>query len=416
MNQNVRAVPNAKAYLRQVMIGATLLTTVTASCLAQPAPARPVRIGVLSAVSTQGSAAGGLGALEAARLAVADFGGTVLGGPIELIQADMQDKPDLGSAIAREWYDRGGVDVIVDAPNSAVALAVLEVARQRNKILITSGAGATDFSGRLCAPTAFQWAFDSYSLSAGTARALTKAGARSWFFIVSDFAFGHSLERDASEVVKAAGGQVVGAVAHPTLTADLASPLLQAQQAHPNVIGLAEGPPDNINAVKQAAEFGITQSGTKLAAFYMTIADVHAMGLDAGQGLILTDPWYWDANEQTRAFAKRFWDSRRAMPSFQQAGTYSSVFQYLKAVQAAGTTDGPAVAAKLHELPVTDMFTMNGVVRADGLMAHDMLLVQVKSPSASTAPWDYYTVLQTLPAAELARPLSESACPLVRKP
>jgi branched-chain amino acid transport system substrate-binding protein len=373
-----------------------------------------VKIGVLTVFEAFGSDYAGKGSLVAAQMAVDDFGGKVNGKPIEIVSADTLQKADIASTYARKWYDQDQVDAIFDVPNSAVALAVLEIARQRNKIMVTGQAGSTRISGKNCAPTVMQWVFDTYNLSAGTARAVLKRGGDSWFFMVTDYAFGHDLANAAIAAIRQGGGKVLGQVQHPINTADMSSFILQAQQSKAKIIGLAEGPPDNFTAIKQGREFGVAEGSQTMVPFLAAISDIHAVGLAAAQGLILTTGWYWDMDESSRAWANRYFSQMHTMPTEFHAGLYSAITHYLKAVKAADTTEGTAVAAKMHELPVEDMFAKTGHVRPDGRMAYRMLLVKVKAPAESKYPWDYYTVLNSIPVEEAFAPLQDSECPLVK--
>lgn len=383
-----------------------------ASAQTAPAGSEPVKIGVLAVMNTYGSDISGAGAVLAAQMAVDEFGGSLLGRKIELVTGDTQQKPDIGSALAAQWYDTGNVDVIVDVPNSAVALAVLEVARKRQKVMMTSGAGNMLIAGKLCAATGFQWVFDTYSLAWSTGRAVVKRGGDSWFLLYPDFAFGYDMKRDATAAIQSAGGTVVGSVTHPLGSNDLSSFVLQALASPAKVIGMANSPPDNVNSVKVVHDFGGQAQGKQVAVFLLQADDVHGLGLDVAKGMLVTEPFYWDLNEGTREFSRKFFARMHMMPSAEQAGTYSSTLAWLRAAKAAGTTDGPTVAKKLHELPVTDAL-LPGNVRADGRMVHDMYLFQVKSPAESKYPWDYYQLLQTVPAAEAWLPLDKSDCPLV---
>jgi branched-chain amino acid transport system substrate-binding protein len=375
-----------------------------------------VKIGVLTDLSGPGSDATGEGSIAAAQMAVADFGGTVADKPIELISANHQMKADIGAAIARQWYESDKVDLIVDVPMSAVGLAVQEVARQQKKLLITHSTGTSDFTGKFCSPYGMQWVFDTYALATGTARAVVKRGGDSWFFLTADYAFGLSLERDASRVVEANGGRVVGSVRHPFAAPDLTSFVLQAQSSHAKIIGLASGPPDNTNAIKIGAEFGIYQGGQQFAGLLVLITDIHALGLKAAQGLLLTTSFYWDMDDQTRAWSKRFFDKLHKAPTMWQAGVYSSITHYLKAVKAAGTDDPLTVAAKMREMPIEDFFSRHGTLRPDGLMVHDLYLVEVKTPDESKYDWDYYKIQATIPGSEAFPPPDPEACTMLKKP
>lgn len=384
---------------------------------ASPALAGPdaITVGVINDLNGVYADLGGQGSVAAAQMAVEEFGPKVLGKPIKILSGDHQNKPDVGSQLARRWFDVDKVDMVIDFPNSGVALAVQEVAREKKKVAIFSTAGSTDLTGKACSPTGFQWTYDNYSNSAGLARAMVKQGYESWYFLTVDYAFGISLENEAAKALTAAGGKSMGSVRHPLNTADFSSFLLTAQASKAKVIALASAGGDVINAVKQAGEFGISQGGQTLVAPVTFITDIRALGLSAAQGLTFVTGFYWDLNDETRAFAKKFYERRKAMPTMAQAGVYSGVLHYLKAVAAAGTDDAEAVSAKMRELPVRDAFTRTGTVRADGRMVHDMYLVQVKKPAESKAPWDYYKVLATLPADVAFRSLEESTCPLVKK-
>jgi branched-chain amino acid transport system substrate-binding protein len=373
-----------------------------------------ITVGVINDLSGVYADLGGQGSVVAAQIAVDEFGPKVLGKPIKILSGDHQNKPDIGSQLARRWFDVDNVDMVIDFPNSGVALAVQEVAREKKKIAIFSTAGSTDLTGRACSPTGFQWTYDNYSNSAGLAQAMVKQGFDTWYFLTVDYAFGISLESEASKALTAAGGKMLGSVRHPLNTADFSSFLLTAQASKAKVVALASAGGDVINAVKQAGEFGIGQGGQTLVAPVTFITDIHALGLPVAQGLTFVTGYYWDLNDNTRAFAKKFYERRRAMPTMAQAGVYSGVLHYLKAIAAAGTDNADAVAAKMRELPVRDAFTQTGTVRADGRMVHDMYLVQVKKPSESKEPWDYYKVLATVPADVAFRSLAESTCPQVK--
>jgi branched-chain amino acid transport system substrate-binding protein len=372
-----------------------------------------VKIGVLTDMSGPASEPTGPGSVAAAEMAVADFGGKVLGRPIQVISADHQLKPDVAAGIAREWYDRDQVDLIVDVPVSAVGLAVQGVANEKKRLFITHSTGTADFHGKFCSPYTMQWVFDTHALAVGTAQEVVKRGGTSWFFLTADYAFGYSLEKDASEVIKANGGTVVGAVRHPFRTPDLSSFILQAQASHAKIIGLASGPPDNVNAIKLGGEFGIFAGGQQMAGLLVLITDINGLGLKAAQGLVLTTSFYWDMDDKTRDWSKRFFAKVGHMPTMWQAGVYSSVMHYLKAIQAAGTDDPLKVAAKMRETPVEDFFSRNGKLREDGLMVHDLVLVQVKKPEESKYPWDYYQILAHIPGDQAFGP-PNPACPLVK--
>ncbi len=373
-----------------------------------------IRIGVLNDMSGTYSDLAGPGSVVAAKMAVEDFGGKVLGKPIEILSADHLNKPDVAANKAREWYDKDKVDAIVDLPTSSCALAVLEVAKQKNKITIVSTGASTRITNKNCSPTNVHWTYDTYALAVGTAKAIVAEGGDTWFFLTADYAFGHSLEKDTAEVVKASGGKVVGAVRHPFPSADFSSFLMQAQASKAKIIGLANAGADTTNAIKQAREFGITPNQT-LAGLLVFLTDVHSLGLETAQGMQLTTGFYWDYNDETRAWSKRFNERHGRMPTMVQAGVYSSLMHYFKAVEKAGTDEATAVMAAMKSIPVNDMFAKNGWIRDDGRMVHDMYLVQVKSPSESKGEWDYYKVLRVIPGEEAFMPLEKSTCPLVKK-
>ena len=374
-----------------------------------------VKIGVLNDQAGMNADLSGQGSVIAARMAAEDAGGSVIGKKIEIVFADHQNKADIGSSIATQWYDKDGVDMITDMPFSSVALAVQEIARQRQKIAIYSGPGSSDITGKACSPFGFHWTYDTVALARGTGSAVVKAGGKKWFFLTADYAFGHALAKDTMEVVKANGGTVVGEAVHPVNTSDFSSYLVQAQASGADVIGLANGATDTTNSIKQAYEFGLAKSGQKLAGLLVFITDVNALGLQVAQGLQMTESFYWDQNDETRAFSKRYAERMGGKkPSMVQAGVYSGVAHYLKAVAAAGTSDGPAVAAKIRELPVNDFMSKNVHVRRDGRVMRDFYLFQVKTPAESKGPWDYYNLVRTIPAEEAARPESEGNCPLVK--
>jgi len=397
-----------------LVMGAALLLGLGAPTRAQISDG-VVKIGVLTDLSGPAADATGQGSVAAAEMAVADFGGTVLGKPVQVISANHQLKADVGAQIARQWYDAEQVDLIVDVPVSAVGLAVQEVARQKRKLFITHSTGTSDFTGKFCSPYGIQWAFDTYALATGTAQAVTKRGAKTWFFLTADYAFGHSLERDASRVVEANGGKVVGSVRHPFNAPDLSSFVLQAQASHAQVIGIASGPPDNTNAIKLGGEFGLFKGGQQMAGLLVLITDVHALGLATAQGLLLTTSFYWDMDDATRAWSRRFFDKLNKMPTMWQAGVYSSVMHYLAAVKATGGDDALAVAAKLRSAPIEDFFARHGRLREDGLLVHDLILVEVKKPADSKHPWDYYKVLATIPGDQAFPPADPDSCTLLKK-
>jgi branched-chain amino acid transport system substrate-binding protein len=373
-----------------------------------------VKIGVLTDMSGPASTPTGQGSVTAAQMAVQDFGGTVLGKKIEVIFGDHQLKPDVGAGIARRWYDTEQVDLIVDVPVSSVGLAVQAVAKEKQKLFITHSTGTADFHGKFCTPYAIQWVFDTHALAVGTAKEITKRGGDSWFFITDNYAFGHSLQKDASEVIEANGGKVVGSVNPPFAAPELSSFILQAQSSKAKVIAIAGGPPNNTNEIKLAGEFGIIKGGQQMAGLLVLITDIHALGLKTAQGLVLTTSFYWDMDDKTRAWSKRYFEKMQKMPTMWQAGVYSSVEHYLNAIKAAGTDEPLKVAAKMREMPVEDFFSLNGKLRDDNLMVHDLVLVQVKSPEESKAPWDYYKVLAHIKGADAFGPPNPE-CSLVKK-
>jgi len=395
----------------------TIMAIGLAACFSAPAFAQGdvFRIGVLNDQSGTYSDFGGVTSVVAAKMAVEDFGGKVLGKQIEVLSADHQNKTDIGTATARKWFDVDGVEAIADLTNSAVALAVQGLAKERGKITLASGPFSTKLTNEACSPTGFHWTFDTYASSVGTARGVLEQGGKEWFILAADYAFGQQMAADLTKTVQANGGKVLGQVNHPLNTADFASFLLQAQSSKAKIIGLANGGTDTVNSIKQAAEFGLVDQGQNLVALAMVISDVHALGLDKAKGLVATTAYYWDRDDESRAFAKRFEEITKRKPGMIQAGVYSSVMHYLKAVKAAGTADGKKVAEKMREMPVNDFFTKNGKVRVDGRMEHDMFLIEAKRPEESKGPWDYYKVLRTIPADQVTIPLSESHCPLVKK-
>jgi branched-chain amino acid transport system substrate-binding protein len=375
-----------------------------------------VKIGILSDMSSLYSDITGVGSVVAAKLAVEDFGAAAKGVKVEIVSGDHQNKPDVGSNIAGTWFDVDKVDVIVDVPNSGVALAVSEIARQKNKLFLVSGAAASDLTGPKCNANTIHWTYDTWALANGTGKAVVKTGGDTWFFITADYAFGHALERDTAAVVEANGGKVLGKVRVPLNNNDFSSFLLQAQASKAKVIGLANAGGDTINSIKQAAEFGIVRSGQSLAGLLVFATDVAALGLPTAQGLIMTEAWYWDMNDANRAWTKR-WQVERPgkFPSMVQAGVYSAVLHYLKAVEALKSdADGKAVAAKMKEMPTDDRLFGKGTIRPDGRKIHDLYLFEVKKPAESKYPGDFYKTRATIPAAEAFRPLKEGGCPLVQ--
>jgi branched-chain amino acid transport system substrate-binding protein len=379
-----------------------------------PASAQGVKIGVLADQSGTFADFDGKWSVEAAKMAVEDFGGSVLGEKIELIDADHQNKLDLASAIARRWYDVEGVDMIADLTLSSVALAVQGIAAERKKIDIVVASSTSALTGSACTPYGFHWAYDTHAIAVSTGGALVKAGGDTWFFITVDYAAGHAQEKDASEIITSSGGKVLGHVLFPLNTPDFSSFLLQAQSSKAKIVALATGGQDVINAIKQAAEFGIVAGGQRLATLLLTVAEVHGLGLEAAQGLVLTESYYWDLSDRTREFSERFFKRTGRMPNMVHAGMYSATLQYLKAVKAAGTKDADAVAKKLKELPVDDAFTANGHVQANGRMVSDLYLFEVKKPSESQRDWDYYNLLATVPGDTAYPTAANSGCPLTK--
>ena len=374
-----------------------------------------IKIGVLTDLSGTYSDLAGAGSVWAAKQAVADYLKDHPGAKIEVVQADHQNKADIAANTARQWFDTDGVDVIVDLVTSSTALAVVNIAKEKNKVALVSGAGSSDLTGKSCTPNSIHWAYDTYALATGTGSAVVKTGGDSWFFLTADYAFGQALERDTSAVVLKSGGKVLGSVKHPFPAQDFSSFLLQAQSSKAKVIGLANAGADTTNAIKQAAEFGIVQGGQSLAGLLVFLSDVHALGLKTAQGLVFTESWYWDTSDANRAFAKAFSAANNGKyPTMVHAGVYSSVIHYLKAVEALKSDDnGAAVVAKMKELPTDDALYGKGSVRADGRKLHDMYLFEVKKPEESKGPYDYYKVRATIPAADAFRPMAEGNCPLV---
>jgi len=391
------------------LVAAALLTT------AAQAQETSIKIGVLSDMSGLYSDLGGPGSVTAAKLAVEDFNPAAHGLKVELISADMQNKPDVGVNIARQWFDVDHVDVIVDVPNSGVALAVNEVAREKNKPFLVSGAASSDLTGAKCSPDTIHWTYDTWMLANGTGKALVKTGGDTWFFLTADYAFGHALERDTTAVILANGGKVLGSVSHPLNTSDFSSFLLQAQASKAKIIGLANAGGDTVNAIKQGAEFGITAGGQQFAGLLVFISDVNSLGLKAAQGLVLTATWYWDMTASNRSWTKR-WQAEHPgkFPTMVQAGVYSATLHYLKAVAALkSATDGKAVIAKMKEMPTDDPLFGKGMVRADGRKIHPAFLFEVKKPEESKYPGDDYKLRATIPADEAFRPMKDDKCPMV---
>ncbi len=391
------------------------------AAFASPALAqdKTAKIGVLNDMSSLYADIGGPNSVVAAKLAIADSGLEAKGWKIELIAGDHQNKPDIGVNVARQWIDVDKVDLITDTPNSGVALAISNLVKEKNSILMNSGGASADLTGKACNPNTISMTYDTYMLAHGTGQALTKAGGNTWFFLTADYAFGAALERDTTAVVKANGGQVLGSVKHPINNADFSSFLLQAQASKAKVVGLANAGGDTTNSIKQAAEFGITSGGQKLAALLLFVNDVHSLGLKVAQGLTFTESYYWDLNDNTRAFAKRFSEQARnnAKPSMTQAGVYAAVLHYLKTLDAMGGNphDGAKVVAKMKEIPADDVPFGKSIIRADGRRMVPAYLFEVKTPAESKGPWDYYKKVADISAEDAARPLSQSECPLVKK-
>jgi branched-chain amino acid transport system substrate-binding protein len=375
-----------------------------------------LKIGVLNDQSGLYADLTGQGSVLAARMAVEDFKAESKGIKVEIVFADHQNKPDVGSAIVRQWIDRDGVDVIADVPTSSVALAVNEIVKEKNKVFLVSGAASAALTGSACTPNTVHWTYDNWALANGTAKAIVQAGGDSWYFLTVDYAFGHDLEAQVANVVKAAGGRVVGQVRHPLSTADFSSFLLQAQASKAKIIGLANAGADTTNSVKQAGEFGITKGGQKLAGLLIFVTDVHSLGLPIAQGLQFTESFYWDQNDASRAFTKRFAPQAKGIhPTMVHAGVYAGVTHILKAVEASKTDDGAKLVAKMKELPTDDPLFGKGRIREDGRKIHDMFLFEAKTPAESKYPWDYYKLVRTIPAAEAFRPLNDGGCSLVKK-
>mgnify|MGYP001275665214 CR=1 FL=1 len=392
------------------VLGGLAASLMATSALAQDIN---VKIGVLNDRSGIYADLSGEGSVVAARMAVEDFDAASKGINVEIISADHQNKPDVASNIARQWLDEEGVNAIVDVPTSSAAFAVNELVREANALFLNSGAAASELTGEACSPHTAHWTYDTWALAHGTGAAMVEQGGDSWFFLTADYAFGHALERDTIAVVEEAGGTVLGTVRHPFPGQDFSSFLLQAQASGAKVIGLANAGGDTVNTIKQAAEFGITQAGQSLAGLLIFLTDVHALGLENAQGLVLTESFYWDLNDDTREWSARFEELDGDKPTMVQAGVYSAVLHYLKAIEATGTTDADEVMAKMKEMPTSDPVFGEGVLRQDGRKVHDMYLFRVKSPEESQGPWDYYEVLTTIPAERAFRPLEEGNCPLV---
>ncbi|MBL8589149.1 MAG: ABC transporter substrate-binding protein [Methylobacteriaceae bacterium] len=397
---------------------ATAIAALTLGAFGAQAQDKTVKIGNLNDMSSLYADIGGPGSTLAAQMAAEDSGLVAKGWKIEVIGGDHQNKPDVGGSIARQWYDVDNVDLIVDTPNSGVALAVSQITKDKNRVFLNSGAASSDLTGKACSPNTIHWTYDTYALANTTGKAVVKAGGDSWFFLTSDYAFGHALERDTEAVVLASGGKVAGKVRHPLNTPDFSSFLLQAQTSKAKIIGLANAGGDTTNSIKQASEFGIASGGQQLAALLLFVNDVHALGLNVAQGLTFTESFYWDLNEQTRGFSDRFAKRSKggAKPSMVQAGTYSAVLHYLKALEALGGNpkDGAKVVAKMKEMPTDDPIFGKGTIRQDGRKIHPVYLFEVKKPAESKGPWDYYKLKATVPADEAFRPMKDGGCPLVK--
>jgi branched-chain amino acid transport system substrate-binding protein len=398
----------------QAAAAAIALAALCGTAQAQTISDDIVKIGVLTDMSSLYADATGKGSLVAVQMAVEDYGGKVKGKKVEVVSADHQNKPDVGVNIARNWYDNEKVDAIFDVPTSSVALPISALTREKNKIHINSGGGSSDITGTQCSPNTVHWTYDTYALSNVAGKAMVKRGEDTWFFVTADYAFGMALERDAANVVKESGGKVLGDVRHPLNSSDFSSFLLQAQASKAKVVALANAGGDTTNALKQAAEFGITQGGQKMIALLLEITDTHALGVKSTQGLIVTDAFYWDMNDETRAFSKRFNDKVGHMPTMIQAGLYSATMHYLKAIEAIGSDEAPKVMAQMRATPIHDFFAKDGKIRIDGRMVHDMYLFEVKKPEESKGEWDLYKLIATVPGDEAFRPLDKGGCPLVK--
>ena len=399
-----------------IRVGLIALALSTSTLFARAQSPKPIRIGILSDMSSLYADVTGPGSVAAARMAVEDFQAGKQSRSIEVISADHQNKPDIASAIARDWLDRGGVDVIVDVPNSAVALAVSHVVRDKNKVMLASGPSSSDLTGKVCSSNTVHWTYDTYSLATGTGRAVVESGGRDWFTLTADYAFGHAMEQDIRRVVEGAGGKVIGSVRHPLNAPDFSSFLLQAQASRAGVVALINAGGDTVNSIKQAVEFGIPAGGQRLVATVLYVTDVHALGLPLAQGLQFTEAFYWDLNDSTRAWSKRFAERNSGrFPTALHAGAYASVLHYLRAVDALGDAgDGRVVVEKMKSLPTDDPLFGRGTIRVDGRKIHDMYLFEVKRPTESKYPWDYYNVVRTIPAEQVWRPLKEGECTLVK--
>ena len=374
----------------------------------------PVKIGVLADMSSIYSSIGGKGLVDAAKMAVEDFGGSVLGKPIELLSVDTQNKVDVASSRARQWFDVDGVDMVTDMPTSAIALAVSKLGEEKKKIVMVTSAASSDLTGKACSPYTAHWTYDTYAMSVGTAAAVVKAGGDTWYFLSADYAFGQALERDATQVIEANGGKVLGSSKHPLSAPDFSSFILQAQASKAKVIGLANGGQDTSNSIKQAAEFGVGKDGQKVAALLAFLSDIKSIGLQLAQGLYLTEAFYWDLNDKTRDWSQRFYKRNGVMPTMTQAGTYGAIMHYLQAVKAVGSKDSDKVMAQMRATPINDFMTTNGTLRIDGRVVRDMYLFQVKTPAESKGEWDLYKTIATTPGNVAFRPMNQGGCPLVK--
>lgn len=400
--------------MKRHLLACAMLAAATSTASAQISDG-VVRIGVLTDLSSWGRDNSGPGSVEAAKMAVEEFGPTVLGKPIEIVSADHQMKTDVGVQIAREWFDNGKVDAVADIPNSGIAIAVHNMVRERNKIALLSGPGASSLTDELCSPNTVHFAYDTYALSKVTTSAVIAEGGKSWFFVTADYAFGQQLEKDATRFIKELGGTVLGSVRHPTNTPDFSSFALQAQSSKADVVAFANAGQDTDNAIKQSGEFGLVKGGQKLVGLLMFDTDVHAIGLEAAQGTYMTTASYWNMDEKTRAWSKKFYARTHVMPTMIQTGVYGSVLHYLKGIQAAGTDDPAKVMARMREMPIEDVFVHGGRLREDGRVIRDMYLARVKKPSESKEPWDYLEIIKTVKGDDAYRPVSESKCPLLNK-
>ena len=401
-----------KQQLSALCLGTALSVAAATGAFAQD---KTIKVGVLTDNSGLYSDLGGAGSTVAAQMAIEDSGLAAKGWKIDLISADHQNKPDIGTSIARQWIDVEKVDIFMDVLNSGVGLAVNNVVKEKNSIMINTGAASSDLTNAQCTPNTIHWVYDTYMLANSTGQALVKAGGDTWYFLTADYAFGHALERDTTAVVVKSGGKVIGGVKHPLNTADFSSFLLQAQASKAKIVGMANAGGDTTNTIKQAAEFGITKGGQKVSPLLAFVTDIESIGLETAQGLLLAEAFYWDLNDDTRAFSKRFMERTKRVPTSAQAGVYSSITHYLKAVKAAGTTDAATVIKVMKETPINDFFAKNGKIREDGRMIHDMYLFEVKSPKESKAPWDYYKLVATVPGDEAFTTPAESKCSLMKK-